>query len=106
MAYPESIPPLRGKAAKEFLRRLEAFKLTPEQQALFKDCRKFYRQLAPQDEDKWTAEGKLVSHDGILSLEGRDGKVATLRSWMLFMLNKDVQITMEPIKTHPPKRKP
>jgi len=29
MSYPEPIPPIKGRDAEQFLRRLEAFTLTP-----------------------------------------------------------------------------
>ena len=48
MAYPEPIPILKGKDAEEFLRRLEAFKLTESQKALYRGCRKLYRMMAPR----------------------------------------------------------
>lgn len=100
MSYPESIPILRGKAAKAFLYRIEhpeEFPLTPEQKEFFRDALKVYKEMESQGtlDDKWHAEGKLVSHDGILGLEGLDGSVCSLRSWMLFMLGKNVRITIE-----------
>ena len=48
VAYPEPIPVLRGKDAKEFLRRLEAFKLTKSQKQFYRGCRELYRKLAPK----------------------------------------------------------
>ena len=48
MAYPEPIPPLRGKDAEEFLRRLETFKLTEAQQDLFRGAREAYRRKSPK----------------------------------------------------------
>jgi len=50
MAYPEPIPPLRGKDAKEFLRRLETFTLTDEQKTLYKDALAFYRRMEPRSD--------------------------------------------------------
>ncbi len=48
MAYPEPIPALKGKDAKEFLKRLEAFKLTESQKALYRNARENYRRRAPK----------------------------------------------------------
>ena len=48
MAYPEPIPALKGKDAKEFLKRLEAFKLTKSQKELFRNARENYRKKAPK----------------------------------------------------------
>lgn len=42
MAYPEPIPQFRGKAALEFLKRLEKFELTPAQKELYRGCRAAY----------------------------------------------------------------
>lgn len=49
MAYPEPIPPVRGRNAEEFLKRLENFKLTRKQKEFYKDARKMYRKMAPKD---------------------------------------------------------
>jgi hypothetical protein len=49
MAYPEPIPEIRGKDAKEFLKRLENFSLTPAQKELYKGCREFYLRLRPKE---------------------------------------------------------
>ncbi len=49
MAYPEPTPILRGHRAKEFLERLENFKLTPEQKRFYRDAREFYRKLMPRE---------------------------------------------------------
>ncbi len=38
MAYPEPIPALAGRDAEEFAKRLEAFKLSESQRALFRDA--------------------------------------------------------------------
>ena len=46
MAYPEPTPILKGKAAEEFLERLDNFKLTPEQKEFYRDARKLYRRWA------------------------------------------------------------
>ena len=48
MAYPEPIPALKGKDAREFLKRLEAFKLTESQQELYRGCQELYRKMAPK----------------------------------------------------------
>jgi hypothetical protein len=38
MAYPEPIPELKGKDAREFLKRLKNFKLTEEQKEFYRDA--------------------------------------------------------------------
>lgn len=38
MAYPESIPPLKGKQAERFLRNLENFSLTKEQVEFYREA--------------------------------------------------------------------
>ena len=43
MAYPEPTPEIKGREAKEFIKRLEDFDVTDEQLALYKDSREFYR---------------------------------------------------------------
>ena len=48
MAYPEPIPALKGRDAKEFLKRLEAFKLTKSQKELYRNARGNYRKKAPK----------------------------------------------------------
>ena len=48
MAYPEAIPALKGKDAKEFLKRLEAFQLTRSQKELYRNARENYRKKAPR----------------------------------------------------------
>ena len=50
MAYPEPTPPLKGKDAKEFLRRLKEFKLTPEQKEIYRNARANYRSAAPRND--------------------------------------------------------
>lgn len=49
MAYPEPIPALRGRKAKEFVGRLEDFKLTSSQKRFYSDAREFYRKLKPKE---------------------------------------------------------
>jgi hypothetical protein len=46
MAYPEPIPVLDRKEAKEFLKRLENFKLTEEQHKIYRDARKQFKEGA------------------------------------------------------------
>ena len=48
MAYPEAIPDLKGQAAKEFLKRLDAFTLTASQKELYRNARETYRKKAPK----------------------------------------------------------
>lgn len=43
MAYPEPIPALKGKEAKEFLKRLQQFELKNSQLELYKAARADYR---------------------------------------------------------------
>ena len=43
MAYPEPIPALKGKEAKEFLQRLQKFELKESQLELYKAARDDYR---------------------------------------------------------------
>jgi hypothetical protein len=38
MAYPEPIPPLKGKQAERFLRNLENFRLTKEQMEFYREA--------------------------------------------------------------------
>jgi len=40
MAYPEPIPPMSPKEGKEFMQRLQKFKLTPEQKAFWANAKK------------------------------------------------------------------
>jgi len=42
MAYPEPIPILRQKDAREFLKRLDEFKLTKSQKKFYSDAHEFY----------------------------------------------------------------
>lgn len=42
MAYPEPIPILRQKDAREFIKRLKGFRLTRSQREFYKDARKEY----------------------------------------------------------------
>lgn len=49
MAYPEPIPELRGKNAREFLRRLESFELTSSQKRFLRGARDFYLKLRPKE---------------------------------------------------------
>ncbi|MCA1814425.1 MAG: hypothetical protein LC624_10820 [Halobacteriales archaeon] len=42
MAYPEPILPLKGKRAQEFSERLEKFRLTARQKAMYRDARALY----------------------------------------------------------------
>jgi hypothetical protein len=44
MAYPEPIPILRQKDAREFLKRLDQFKLTKSQKKFYSDALEFYRE--------------------------------------------------------------
>ncbi len=46
MAYPEPIPAIKGKDAKEFLKRLETFKLTKSQRELYRNAGENYRKKA------------------------------------------------------------
>lgn len=48
MAYPEPIPELTGAQAKEFLERLEKFKLTPAQKKIFRGAKDFYNEKKPE----------------------------------------------------------
>ncbi len=49
MAYPEPIPELRGRHAKEFLDRLETLHLTSSQKKLYAGARSLYLQLKPRE---------------------------------------------------------
>ena len=49
MAYPEPIPEIKGEHAKEFLRRLESFRLTPAQKKLFKGADEYYLKKRPKE---------------------------------------------------------
>jgi hypothetical protein len=42
MAYPEPILPLKGKRAREFSERLEKFRLTAKQKAMYRGARSAY----------------------------------------------------------------
>lgn len=48
MAYPEPIPALKGKDAKEFLQLLEKFEIKPSQIELYKGARESYRKANRQ----------------------------------------------------------
>lgn len=43
MAYPEPIPALKSKEAKEFEKRLENFKLNSAQEEFYKEARKTFK---------------------------------------------------------------
>lgn len=45
MGYPKPTPALKGKEAKEFLKKLEAFKLSEDQLERWKGSREVYRTL-------------------------------------------------------------
>ncbi len=47
MGYPKPTPALKGKEAKEFLKKLETFKLTEDQRERWKGSREVYRTLHP-----------------------------------------------------------
>ncbi len=49
MAYPEPIPELRGRNAKEFLERLEQFRLSSSQKDLYRGARQFYLKHKPKE---------------------------------------------------------
>ena len=49
MAYPEPIPTIRGKRAREFIDRLEGFELTSSQKKLYRGAREYYRKLKPKE---------------------------------------------------------
>jgi hypothetical protein len=50
MAYPEPTPVLRGKDAKEFVKKLDSFQLDSSQKARWKGARETYQKLKPKDE--------------------------------------------------------
>lgn len=54
MAYPNPIPRLNEKETKQFLERLENFKLTPEQQEFYRDARLRFKDTLR------IAEGKTI----------------------------------------------
>ena len=45
MAYPEPIPEIKGRNAREFIQRLENFELTEEQKELCRGASKFYKDV-------------------------------------------------------------
>ena len=47
MAYPEPIPALKGKDAKEFLERLRTFRLSGGQLEIYRGARDSYRKKSP-----------------------------------------------------------
>jgi hypothetical protein len=49
MAYPEPIPAIKGKNAKEFLERLANFKLNAEQKKLYEGSVGLYQRLRPKE---------------------------------------------------------
>ncbi len=49
MAYPEPIPALKGKHAREFVERLEDFELSSSQKRLYRGARAYYRKLKPKE---------------------------------------------------------
>ncbi len=49
MAYPEPIPEIKGRHAKEFLERLEEFRLTFTQKKLYRGAKEFYLRLKPKE---------------------------------------------------------
>lgn len=49
MAYPEPIPELKGKDAKEFNERLSKFKLTSKQRKFLKDAHEYYQRKNNDD---------------------------------------------------------
>ena len=50
MAYPEPIPAIKSKNAKQFAGRLETFKLTPKQKSMYKNSRQIYKKLKPKEQ--------------------------------------------------------
>jgi len=56
MAYPEPIPAIKGKHAKEFLERLSKFKLTPREKEIYRNARANYRKMSPTESED-SAEG-------------------------------------------------
>jgi len=50
MAYPEPIPDLTGKQAKEFWKRLDNFKLTKKQKDFYKGARAYYLRMEAKDQ--------------------------------------------------------
>ena len=44
MAYPESIPALEAKEAKEFEKRLSCFTLSAEQKRFYKEAREIFKE--------------------------------------------------------------
>ena len=49
MAYPEPIPALKGKHAKEFLGRLARFRLTAGQKRLYEGAGQYYLDHKPKE---------------------------------------------------------
>lgn len=49
MAYPEPVPELKGSAAKKFLAKLQAFRLTGAQKKFYKGATTYYRKLRPKE---------------------------------------------------------
>jgi len=45
MAYPEPIPEIKGRHAREFIQKLEDFELTEEQKKLCRGASKFYKDI-------------------------------------------------------------
>jgi len=43
MAYPEPIPEIKGRNAREFIKRLENFQLSDEQKELCRGASRFYK---------------------------------------------------------------
>jgi len=52
MAYPEPIPEIKGRDAKEFIKRLENFDLTEEQKEFYKDAKEFHVKMSTKDRVK------------------------------------------------------
>jgi hypothetical protein len=52
MAYPEPIPALRGKRAKQFIKRLDEFKLNEQQKRIYSDAVQYYKRMRPKKDEK------------------------------------------------------
>ncbi len=49
MAYPEPIPEIKGAHAREFLKRLDDFRLTSSQKRLYRGAKDFYLRTKPKE---------------------------------------------------------
>lgn len=87
MAYPEPTPMLRGGKAKQFIKRLETFKLTKKQKEFYKDAVAYYNRIEAKNQALFECQKcgrKGLDKFGIhatskLANDACDGKVVRIK---------------------------